>query len=134
MHKDVNAVLETIAFQQGKAVAAIMDEPDFAQLLEESFHAFKRESLGATDNSPHLQPAKSPAKLVNGELMNKENNNNNVDALDGRDSVGGASSASGNNNNGIDVKYCSACNISFTYRNSYLAHKKYYCSSNAVEA
>ncbi|OTF73561.1 hypothetical protein BLA29_007339, partial [Euroglyphus maynei] len=27
------------------------------------------------------------------------------------------------NNNDLDSKYCSACNISFTYRNSYLAHK-----------
>nr|XP_046917919.1 LOW QUALITY PROTEIN: zinc finger protein ush-like [Dermatophagoides farinae] len=38
-----------------------------------------------------------------------------------------------NNNNDIDSKYCSACNISFTYRNSYLAHKRYYCSSNHNE-
>lgn len=27
-------------------------------------------------------------------------------------------------------KYCRHCDISFTYKNSYLAHKKYYCSAN----
>ncbi|KAH9416081.1 hypothetical protein DERP_000578, partial [Dermatophagoides pteronyssinus] len=35
-----------------------------------------------------------------------------------------------NDNNDLDSRYCNACNISFTYRNSYLAHKRYYCSSN----
>lgn len=33
----------------------------------------------------------------------------------------------------VDSKYCSSCNISFTYRNSYLAHKKYYCSSHNTD-
>lgn len=33
-------------------------------------------------------------------------------------------------NHDLESNYCSSCNISFTYRNSYLAHKKYYCSSH----
>lgn len=30
-------------------------------------------------------------------------------------------------------KYCHHCDITFTYKNSYLAHKKYYCSANVSE-
>ncbi|XP_061197753.1 zinc finger protein ush-like isoform X1 [Saccostrea echinata] len=30
-------------------------------------------------------------------------------------------------------KYCRHCDITFTYKNSYLAHKKYYCSANMAE-
>jgi hypothetical protein len=28
-------------------------------------------------------------------------------------------------------KHCKSCNITFTYMNTFLAHKKYYCSSQA---
>lgn len=32
----------------------------------------------------------------------------------------------------LDTRHCNSCNISFTYRNSYIAHKKYYCNSQST--
>lgn len=32
-----------------------------------------------------------------------------------------------------DSKYCSNCDISFTYSNTFIAHKKFYCPSGTLE-
>lgn len=32
----------------------------------------------------------------------------------------------------LDSRHCNSCNISFTYRNSYIAHKKYYCNTQST--
>lgn len=38
-----------------------------------------------------------------------------------------------NNNKKYDSKYCKSCDISFKYLPTYVAHKKYYCSSQRNE-
>nr|CAD7392696.1 unnamed protein product [Timema cristinae] len=41
---------------------------------------------------------------------------------------------SGNNNKKIGPKYCKSCDISFNYLSTFIAHKKFYCSSHAGES
>ncbi|XP_063245232.1 zinc finger protein ush isoform X5 [Bacillus rossius redtenbacheri] len=53
-------------------------------------------------------------------------------ASDGRD-VPEATDLSGNNNRKTGPKYCKSCDISFNYLSTFIAHKKFYCSSHAAE-
>ncbi|KAJ8876811.1 hypothetical protein PR048_021258 [Dryococelus australis] len=50
----------------------------------------------------------------------------NIDALEATD-------LSGNNNKKTGPKYCKSCDISFNYLSTFIAHKKFYCSSHAGE-
>ncbi|KAJ6220161.1 hypothetical protein RDWZM_005973 [Blomia tropicalis] len=74
------------------------------------------------------ESAKSPLDLLNGVGVGGGDVGNPKD--DERDENQSNSEGDGT----FDNKFCSSCNISFTYRNSYLAHKKYYCSSHTSEA
>lgn len=66
---------------------------------------------------------KNSSMNINTSIQNNTNNSEKIDSTyDGK-----------NSDQDLDSKYCSVCNISFTYRNSYLAHKRYYCSSHTNE-
>ncbi len=39
-----------------------------------------------------------------------------------------------NNNKKYGSKYCKSCDISFTYLSTFIAHKKFYCSSHSSDA
>jgi len=38
--------------------------------------------------------------------------------------------AGGNKRTGMTAKYCKACDISFNYLSTFIAHKKYYCRNS----
>jgi zinc finger protein ZFPM1 len=57
--------------------------------------------------------------------------------METRDQVGGDApdvpTSAGNNNKKTGPKYCKSCDISFNYLSTFIAHKKFYCSSHAGE-
>ncbi|XP_054164520.1 zinc finger protein ush-like [Oppia nitens] len=71
---------------------------------------------------PLLTSAATNQALVNSNSTTTANNNNN-------------STATTNGIKKIGAKYCRSCDISFNYLASFIAHKKYYCSShNTIQA
>lgn len=69
--------------------------------------------------------SKSPEKLASEESRQSPNVLNVVHL---EDTLSPPSMQSPN-----DSKYCSNCDISFTYSNTFIAHKKFYCPSGTLE-
>jgi hypothetical protein len=72
-----------------------------------------------------LSSSKSPEKPVSEEMRQSPNVVNIVHSED--------TSSSPVIDSPNDSKYCSNCDISFTYSNTFIAHKQFYCPSGTLE-
>ena len=94
----------------------LSESPKENEAPQEVVHASKTLTVSVTSNS---RPA-TPLTPINGQVDGKMDSEADGAILGGKLER-------------HSPKYCKQCDISFMYLSSFIAHKKYYCSSHACE-
>jgi zinc finger protein ZFPM1 len=112
-----------------------------SDLVEEESRESNEQSLLGEDESSNHEADDTQASHVNGSHSPKleEDTSSPIQVPIQSVSSGSATVSSDDVSNAaqsakkIGPKYCRSCDISFNYLSSFIAHKKYYCSSHSTE-